>query len=251
VSDPTVLVLDDDELLHRAAADLVCDLVERKPDASLVAATGQSPIGLYAELAVRRRSSSLDPSRLRVFQLDEYVGVGPNDRRSLFGWMSRALLAPLGIPADHVVRLPIEGDLEAGCAAYERAVREAGGYDLAILGIGENGHVGFNEPPADPRSPTRQVELAAESLRSNARYWGNLHDVPARAVTVGMELLLGAAKTLLIVTGKRKHEIVHRALEEPIGSNVPASFLRESADLTVLSDRDAWGDGEIPGAGAD
>jgi glucosamine-6-phosphate deaminase len=130
-------------------------------------------------------------------------------------------------------------------------VRDAGGYDLAILGIGENGHVGFNEPPADPRSPTRQVELAAESLRSNARYWGNLHDVPARAVTVGMELLLGAAKTLLLVTGKRKHEIVHRALEEPIGANVPASFLRESADLTVLSDRDAWGDGEIPGAGAD
>lgn len=251
VPNPSVIVLEDAEALSRAAADLVCGVIERTPSASIVAATGQSPIGLYGELAARRADRVFDPSGIRVFQLDEYVGVEPDDRRSLFGWMARALLTPLGIGSDRVVRLPVDGDLDAGCAAYERTVRQAGGYDLAILGIGENGHVAFNEPPADPSSPTRAIELAAESIRSNARYWGDLHDVPLRAVTVGMELLLGAATTLLIVTGKRKHEILHRALEGPIGPDVPASLLRSSAALTVVADRDAWGDGDVPSAQAD
>jgi glucosamine-6-phosphate deaminase len=246
---PSIVVVDGYEALSRAAADVVTGAVSHKPDSAIVVATGESPIGLYEELATRREAGTFDASRITVFQLDEYVGVGADDRRSLFGWMTRTFLTPLEIPHEHVVRLPFDGDLEAGCAAYDRAVSEAGGYDLAILGIGENGHVGFNEPPSDSESPTRPVDLTPESVRSSARYWGGREHVPSRAVTAGMAALLGARKTLLVASGSRKRDILHRALEGPVHPLVPASYLQGAPDLTVLLDREAWGDGGIPGGG--
>jgi len=162
VPQPQITVLDDYEMLSRAGAELVADALAERPNTRVVVATGATPMGLYRELVRKREDGDLDASNVTVFQLDEYIGVAPDDRRSLLRWAMRSFVEPLDIPASNVVPLPVDGD-PAACAVYDRDVAEAGGYDLAILGIGMNGHIGFNEPPSDATVPTRMVELAPES----------------------------------------------------------------------------------------
>jgi glucosamine-6-phosphate deaminase len=240
-------VVEDADELGRVSADLVAERIAAVPEAWVAVATGETPMGLYAELAARCRSGRLDPSRVTPVQLDEYLGLEPDDRRTFFGWMRRSFLEPLGIADERVVRLPLDGDLAAACAAFDRTLDARGGIDLAILGIGTNGHLGFNEPPVDRDAPTRAVDLTPATIGSNARYWGGVDDVPTRAVTTGMRQLLVARAIVMVVSGPTKREIVHRALEEPVTPQVPASFLQEAvADVTVVVDREAWGTGDPP-----
>ncbi len=226
--------------LSQAAADLVADLLTVKPDARLVVATGETPLGLYRNLADRKGPGEVDTSRLRVFQLDEYLGLTVDDSRSLYRWMREAFLEPLAIPDHQVTRLP--GDAASpseACREYDQAIERAGGYDLAILGLGPNGHLGFNEPPSDADAPTRVVTLTPESVRSNARYWGGEDRVPRQALTAGMKHLLAARHILLLVSGQGKREILARTLEGPMTPEVPASFLQRAPRVTMIADRDA------------
>jgi len=240
----SIVVVTDPEELACVGADLVAEEIAANPTSRIVVPTGRTPLGLYRELGRRREGGAFDMSEATVFQLDEYLGIGPEDRRTLFGWMDRSFLSPLGIPDAHVVRLPTGGDLERACAAYDREVAGNGGYDLAILGLGANGHLGFNEPPVDRAAPTREVVLSAESIASNGNYWGVADDVPPRAVTIGMGPLLAARRILLVVSGTGKHAIVHRAVHGPVSPAVPASYLQDADDVTVLTDRSAWRDPE-------
>jgi glucosamine-6-phosphate deaminase len=234
-------LVDDAGALRQTAADLIALTILESPTAAVLPATGATPMGTYEELAARAAAGSLDASGLRVFQLDEYVGVGEDDPRSLLGWLRRSFVRPLGIPDERVVGLPGDADDPAeACRRYDRAVAEAGGIELAILGLGPNGHLGFNEPPSDLSSPTRQVPLAPASLRSNAAYWGDETAVPRHAITAGMTVLTAARRTLLLVAGTRKHTIVHRTLEGPVTPEVPASFLQREEGVVVLVDRAAW-----------
>jgi glucosamine-6-phosphate deaminase len=248
VSVPSVVVLEDYEALSRAAADLVTELVAADPTGSVVVPTGDTPMGLYRELARRRVDGTFDPSGIRAHQLDEYLGVERDDRHSFFGWMVRDFAEPLGIPPERIVRLPTGNNIAAACAAYDRAVEEAGGFALAILGIGANGHLGFNEPPCDASAPTREVTLSPETVESNARYWGGREHVPQRAITVGMAPLLRARTIVLLASGSHKRDIVHRALRGPVTRDVPASHLQRAKDVRVLLDRDAAGGtgGDLP-----
>ena len=175
-----LVVVDDYDALSRAGADAIAEVVARKPDAAIVVATGDTPMGAYEELAARHSRGEVAASRVRAFQLDEYLGVPPGDRRSLYGWMERSFVRPLGLPEAHVVRLPWEeATAGEGIEAYVRAVAAAGGFDLAVLGLGPNGHLGFNEPPSHADSPTRMVSLTDASIESNAGYWGGAGVVPA------------------------------------------------------------------------
>jgi glucosamine-6-phosphate deaminase len=236
-------VAEDAEELSRTAADVVGDVIAANPTASVVAATGRTPMGLYWELARRRRAGLADPSAITAVQLDEYLGLDPNDRRSLLRWMRRSFAEPLGIAADHLVALPVDGALDEACASFDRALEARGGLDLAILGLGLNGHLGFNEPPSSADAPTRVVALSPLTVEANAGYWGAEADVPRRAVTIGLQPLLAARSIVLVVSGAAKRTIVHRALEGGVGPEVPASFLRTTqADVTVVVDREAWGD---------
>jgi glucosamine-6-phosphate deaminase len=240
-----LIVVDDYEALSRAGADLMASVIADKRDAARVLATGDSPMGIYAELAAQYARGEIDTSGLRAFQLDEYLGVPPDDRRSLYGWMERSFVRPLGIPEANVVRLPWdEARAVEGCAAYERAVAQAGGFDLAVLGLGPNGHLGFNEPPCGPDDPTRVVELTEESIESNARYWGGRDTVPRRAVTTGMDRLMWARQILLVVSGARKQEILRRTVDGPVTAEVPSSYLQQAANVVVLADREAWPSGD-------
>jgi glucosamine-6-phosphate deaminase len=236
-----LIIVEDYEALSRAGTAWLAEGIRAKPGAAIVVATGDTPMGAYRELADRRSRGLIDTSRLRVFQLDAYLGLAPDDRRSLYGWTRRSFIEPLGIAEANVVRLVGDApDPWEACRAYEATAREAGGFDLSILGLGPNGHLGFNEPPSPPDAPTRVVDLTPESLLSNARYWGGEEQVPRRALTCGMDLLLAARRTLLVVSGPHKHEVLHRALEGPQTPEMPASYLQSASNVTVLADRAAW-----------
>jgi glucosamine-6-phosphate deaminase len=236
-----LVIVADYAALSRAGADCVAAVVQAKPAAALLLATGDTPMGLYAELAKRRRQGALDTSRLRVFQLDAYLGLAPDDRRSLYGWLKRSFLDPLGIAPERVTRLPGDApDPAAAAEAFDRALAAAGGIDLAVLGLGPNGHLGFNEPPGAAASPTRVVDLTEASLESNARYWGGRSQVPRQALTAGLAAILAARQIVLVVAGAHKHAVLRQAVEGPVTPDVPASFLQQ-APATVIADRAAWG----------
>jgi glucosamine-6-phosphate deaminase len=225
--------------LARIAAGLVATALHARPHSRLVAATGETPMATYAELTSLHRAGSFDTAGLRIFQLDEYLGIGPGDRRSLYAWMRRSLLDPLGIPDGDVIRFATDGDAEAACRHYHASVIEAGGFDLAVLGLGPNGHVGFNEPPSGPSAPTRVVTLTPASLSSNARYWGPGAAVPQRALTAGMDLLMASRQVVLVVSGASKRQILWETLHGPIHDAVPASHLRSRPSVFVVADRAA------------
>jgi glucosamine-6-phosphate deaminase len=235
-----ILLETDYDELSRVGADIIAAAIAAKPDAALLLATGNTPVGLYRELAARKNRGELNTSELRIFQLDSYVGLSIDDPRSLYRWLDREFLKPLGIKPDKVVRLP--GDSvspAAACAAYDDGVASVGGIDLSVLGLGPNGHLGFNEPPSGADSPTRVVTLTAASIESNGRYWGGNDQVPHEALTAGMTTLLAAKRTLLLVSGAHKRDILNRALFGPVTADVPASLLRTARDLTIIADRDA------------
>lgn len=234
-------IVDDYEALSRAGAGWLIEAIQEQPEAAIVAATGDTPMGMYIELAQLHLRGLIDTSRLRVFQLDAYLGLTPDDPRALFGWTRRSFIEPLGIAEANVVRLAGDAtDPWEACRLYKEAVRKAGGFDISILGLGPNGHIGFNEPPSPPDAPTRLVDLTPESILSNAHYWGGEGQVPRRALTCGMDLLLTARRTLLLVSGAHKHQILHRAVEGPQTPEVPASYLQSASKVTVVADRAAW-----------
>lgn len=242
-----LIVARDFEELCNLGAELLAREIAARPRSSVVVATGRSPMGVYQKLGELRDRNKLDATKLRIFQLDEYIGVPDDDNRSLYGWMLRSFVAPLGIPEKSVVRLPWEEhNLQAGIEAYEHELEAAGGFDISILGLGPNGHLGFNEPPSKMDAPTRSVELTPESIESNSQYWGDASMVPGKAVTAGMNRLLTARFTLLIVPGKHKREILRKSFAEPPTESVPASLLQLAPNVVVLADKDAW-PSEVPG----
>ncbi|PNY79495.1 glucosamine-6-phosphate deaminase [Deinococcus koreensis] len=221
-------VLPDAGALAVRAADWIARRIRARPDLSVLVATGNTPMPTYARLAELVAGGELDASRVTAVQLDEYLGLEPDDPRSLRAWMNRTFVRPLGIT--RVV--PLDDP-----ATFGAALARLGGLDLAILGLGPNGHLGFNEPPSPPDAPTRTLALTPESLQSNRAYWQGLA-VPTHAITAGMDVILAARETLLLVGGAHKRDILRRALHGPETPDVPASFLRRTA-LTVLADREA------------
>ncbi len=233
-------IVDDYEALSLHAARAIARAIESSPDLVVLAATGRTPTGAYENLAARYRSGGLNTSRMTVVQLDEYVDLDPDDRRSLLRWTERVLIDPIEVPRARVISFqPSSADAIESCRAYEDAVRSTGGIDLAILGLGPNGHLGFNEPPSGPDDPTRVVQLADASIASNAAYWGSTTEVPSRAMTAGMDIILSTKKILLLVSGEHKADILRRTLEDDASNDVPASYLRHASDVTVIADVDA------------
>jgi glucosamine-6-phosphate deaminase len=202
-------------------------------------ATGRSPAGVYRELVARHRAEALPVAALRTVNLDEYLGLPPNDARSFHAQMRRQLIEPLGL-ADAQWRIP-RGDLEparwaAHCAEYARAIRDAGGIDLQLLGLGRNGHVGFNEPGSSRDSRVRVVELAVETREDAAAAFGGLDAVPTRAISMGIADIAAARRLRLLVYGAAKHAALRAALEGAPSDERPLSWLTEHADLHVYTD---------------
>jgi len=239
-----IISVEDYDALSRAAAHFIATTIAAKADASIIIPTGNTPVGTYRRLAQMQQDGFIDASHLRVFQLDEYLGRSSADPRSFFHWINMEFMQPLNIPISHVVRLPGEGcDPQVACAAYEAAVRAAGGIDLAVLGLGTNGHLGFNEPPVESDAPTRTINLTDETIDRHAVYWGGADRVPRKAITAGLDIVLSARQTLLLVSGKSKREILEKTVNGPVSPNVPGSYLQRVENVTIIADRDAWPQG--------
>jgi glucosamine-6-phosphate deaminase len=234
-----VVRVDDEAELARVAADEVAEVVGRIEAPTVVFATGTTPLGLFAELRARVLAGDIDLTRIRAVQLDEYVGLEPGDRRCLWEWLRRELLRPAGLDEAAAIRFELGLPVERACAEVDRRLHEVGGIDLAVLGLGPNGHVGFNEPPSPPNSPTRRVRLDETSVTANARYWGSREVVPVEAVTLGMAALIAARRVVLLAKGSHKREILERTLLGEPSADVPASLLRTGGRLVVIAERAA------------
>lgn len=232
--------VEDYEAMSRRAAALVIAQARKRPDSLCVLPTGRTPEGLFGLLHEAHGRGDADLSRLRFVVLDEYLGITAGDRRSLHQWLQRALLDGLGISPSRVLAFdPSAADTDTECTRVEAAIGEWGGIDLAIVGLGPNGHVGFNEPGSARESRTRRIVLTEESVISNAAYWGTEADVPLYALTLGMATLLEARQLVLMVSGQTKARILAAALEGEVTPDIPASLLRDHPDFTVIADRAA------------
>lgn len=211
----------------RIAADLVARQVHAKPASVLGLATGSTPLPLYAELVRLAHAGQLDFSRVTTFNLDEYLGLAPDHPQSYHRFMEVNLFGRLPV-RPRATHLPdgLAADVPACCRAYENAIRAAGGIDLQILGIGTDGHVGFNEPTSSLASRTRIKTLTAETLRDNARFFAAPADQPHHVITMGIGTIMDSRCCLLLACGDRKAEAVARAVEGPVTALVPASALQ-------------------------
>lgn len=221
------------------AANVVTELVRTRPDGVLGLATGSTPLGLYAEMAERVRSG-LDMSAIRGFALDEYVGLTPDDPRSYAEVIHTHVTRPCGLdPANVHVPPGVGDDLDAACREYEAAIARVGGIDVQILGIGSNGHLGFNEPMSSFASRTRVAALAESTRRDNSRFFDDVDDVPRQCVTQGLGTIMEARATLLIATGAGKAAAIAAAVEGPVSTTCPASILQRHRRAIVIVDEAA------------
>jgi glucosamine-6-phosphate deaminase len=229
----------DGEIGERAA-ELITEASRARPDLVLGVATGSSCLSTYAALERLRAEGSLDLGRAAAFALDEYVGLDPGHPESYAAVIDRTVTAPLGFDPDRV-RVPdgFADDLEEACARYEAQLEKAGGVDLQLLGIGSNGHIGFNEPGSSFSTLTHVATLTAETRASNARFFPRPDDVPTRSITEGLATIMRARCIVLIAMGEGKARALAAALEGPIVEECPASILQLHPDVVVFADRSA------------
>jgi len=219
------------------AAQFVIERVNAKPSIVLGLPTGGTPLGMYAELARAVREKRVDFQNATTFNLDEYCGLPADDPQSYREFMRVNFYDPCALPPAQT-HIP-DGRAADPCAeslAYEDAIRAAGGIDLQVLGIGHNGHIGFNEPgtPADAR--THAVAITEQTRQANARFFNSIDEVPTRAITMGMRTILESREILLLANGAEKARIIAAALRGPVTVDNPASFLQTHPRLTVILD---------------
>ncbi|AGB22092.1 glucosamine-6-phosphate isomerase [Mycobacterium sp. JS623] len=233
-----VVILADAKEIGSVAADAIGSVLARKPDGVLGLATGSSPVAIYDELVSRCEAGLISFRRARGFTLDEYVGLAadhPERYRNVIDevFVSRVDFAPGAVEGpDGLAR-----DIPAACAAYEAAIREAGGVDVQILGIGTDGHIAFNEPGSSLASRTRIKTLTRQTRIDNARFFGgDVDSVPTHCLTQGLATIMEARHVILVATGGRKAEAVHHLVEGPVSAMWPATILQHHPHVTVLLD---------------
>ena len=223
--------------LSRAAADHVAALLARKPEAAIALPTGQTPLGLYAELVARAAAQRLSAGQARFFNLDDYLGLSADHPLSYERFLRDHFLLPAGVPEEHI-RL-LRGDavgIEAECGDYEAAIAAAGGLDLAILGLGSNGHIGFNEPDSDWSAGTHVVTLSQETRATHVLQTQGRFAIPQYGVTVGISTILAAREILLLVAGSAKARALAAFRHGVPDSRWPVTALLTHQSLTVIAD---------------
>ena len=221
--------------LSRMAANIISAQVVVKPDCVLGLATGSSPVGAYKKLIEKNESGDLDFSKVTTVNLDEYVGLNGEHDQSYRYFMNDNLFNHINIDkANTYVPNGCASDLKAEGEAYDKMIKDFGGIDLQLLGIGVDGHIGFNEPEEFFTAATHEVVLDESTIEANSRFFDSKDDVPKTAITMGMMSIMQAKKVLLVANGAAKKEIVEKAFFGPITPFVPASILQLHPDLTVI-----------------
>lgn len=236
-----VILKRDNEEVNEQAAQLISVAIKKKPALTLGLATGGTMVGLYKHLVRLYQASSLDFSQVTTFNLDEYLGLPSAHSKSFHHFMQENFFRHVNVPS-HNIHIPdgsIGGDYDAYCASYEQSILAAGGIDLQLLGIGRNGHIGFNEPTSSLASRTRIKVLSRETLDDNAKSLAPGEEGPRCAITMGIGTILEARKILLLATGAAKATAVAKSIEGPITCAVSASALQLHPDVTFLLDEPA------------
>lgn len=221
--------------LSKIAADIIAAKIKEKPSCVLGLATGSTPLGTYAKLAEMYRTGELDFKDVTSVNLDEYVGLGGDNDQSYRYFMDSNLFCKINIKRGNThVPSGLAADLKAEGERYDAFIKELGGIDLQLLGIGLDGHIGFNEPEDFFTAPTHEVTLDRSTIEANARFFASMEDVPTKAITMGMLSIMQAKKILLIANGAKKKEIVEKSFYGKITPFVPASILQLHPDVTVI-----------------
>ncbi len=226
--------------MSRTAAMILAAQIQLKPDCVLGLATGSTPVGTYEELVRQYRAGHLDFSRVRSANLDEYRGLTRDNDQSYYYFMQQHLFEHVNInPENTFIPDGSRQDADAECARYETILEQLGGVDLQILGLGHNGHIGFNEPADAFAKATHCVDLTRSTIEANRRFFEKEEDVPRQAYSMGIGTIMRARKILLLVSGSEKAAILHEAVAGPVTPRVPASILQFHPDVTVIADEAA------------
>lgn len=237
-------VFDDHELASRHVAGLIAASIHRNPGGALGLATGSTPLLVYENLCRRHQSEELSFAGVSTFNLDEYAGLPEGHAQSYVAYMRENLFKHVDID-ESLTHFPQAYRISEGISAselaeqYERKLVQSGGIEFQLLGIGTNGHIGFNEPGATVDSVTRLVDLAPSTIAANSRFFDSPDEVPKQALTMGIGTILRANKIVLMASGATKAEAVASAIQGPVSSDNPASFLQNHSDVLFILDREA------------
>ncbi|MDQ0256085.1 glucosamine-6-phosphate deaminase [Evansella vedderi] len=232
-------VKDFNEMSKRAAQFVYEDLVNRRIKV-MGMATGGTPIGFYKQLVRLYKKGDFSFKGIQTVNLDEYVGLSPENPNSYHQYMYQHLFQHIDIQRDQT-HLPngAAEDLERECVRYEQLIEELGGIDLQLLGIGENGHIGFNEPGTSFHSNTHVVNLTTATREANARYFNDRREVPKQAITMGIDTIMKSKKILLLASGKEKAQAIYRLLYDKVDESCPATILQRHPNITIIADNEA------------
>jgi glucosamine-6-phosphate deaminase len=234
-----IQIFQDQESLHRAVSQQLIDAVKNRPNIVVGLSTGSSPLGTYDNIIKDHQKNGTDYSRTVTFNLDEYAGLEGSHPQSYRYFMNTSLFNQLNIPLEQT-NVPLgTGDLKQVCEEYEAKIAAAGGIDLQLLGIGTNGHIGFNEPGTLFGTRTHVTNLLQETIDSNAHFFQRAADVPKKAVTMGIQSIMEAKKILLIAYGSKKAAAIREMVHGPVTESMPASILQKHMDVTLFLDEEA------------
>ncbi|MEK8126840.1 glucosamine-6-phosphate deaminase [Paenibacillus filicis] len=235
-----ILTFQTQDALNQAGAGIITALLQTNPNARLGLATGGTPVGIYEELVRAYQAGTVSFQNASSFNLDEYIGLERTHEASYYTFMQQHLFSQIDIAPErcHIPNGKAD-DLDAECLRYEKLLEDSGQIDLQLLGIGHNGHIGFNEPDGTLTRGTHVVQLREQTREANARFFDTPDQVPTQAITMGVGTILKAKMILLVVRGRDKAEIVKQALQGPITTECPASLLQTHPHVVVLLDQEA------------
>lgn len=228
------------EELSRKAANLFASQLILKPNSVIGLATGSSPIGMYQELIRIYNAGDIDFEEVVSFNLDEYIGLSPDNEQSYHYFMEQNLFSHINLRPENIhIPSGIALDMEVAAKTYDKMIEEAGGIDIQVLGIGNNGHIGFNEPDVKFEARTHIVELEQDTIEANARFFNAIEEVPTKAISMGIKNIMQSRKIVLVATGEGKAKAVQGMIEGPITPELPASVLQLHPDVTIILDEAA------------
>lgn len=229
--------------MSKKAAEIIIEKVRQTSDVVLGLATGGTPIGMYHQLVSDHLEAGTSYLNVTTFNLDEYIGLSGEHHNSYRAFMNNHLFAQIDIH-DRNIHIPngVSKDIQKECIEYEELIQKHGGIDLQILGIGQNGHIGFNEPGTSFESMTHVVELDPSTRKANARFFKNSEEVPTEAITMGIATIMRSKEILLLISGEHKRTAFKRLINGEMEEQFPASVLKKHAHVTIIADEAAIGD---------
>ncbi|SDK35757.1 glucosamine-6-phosphate deaminase [Lacicoccus qingdaonensis] len=238
-----VVTAEDYDGMSKEAAKFIYEAIEKKPDITLGLATGSTPQKMYQYLAEMLNENNIDLSNVHTVNLDEYVGLDGDDKQSYHYFMLEEFFSKVNIPLENT-HIPDgkSDDLDAEVESYEKIIADLGGIDLQVLGVGRNGHIGFNEPGTPFNSRTQVVDLTDVTIKDNSRFFDKIEDVPTRALSMGLETIMDTKSILFLASGETKSEAVDALLNGEITEEIPVTILQKHDNLTVMLDKDVLGE---------